>query len=138
MLAVNGADRAPAGTVTVAGTDTTDVFPLLSVTTAPPGGAIADKVTVPVEDAPPVTAVGFKVMADTLAGATVPITAISARPMFWPTAVLTVNRIDVTVREGNEIVRGAPLFGNVPTGTLLPSLKDNVAEVTLSTGFGLS
>jgi hypothetical protein len=51
----------PAATVTLEGTVATDVLPLWSVTTAPPEGAAALRVTVPVELFPPLTLVGLRV-----------------------------------------------------------------------------
>ena len=51
----------PAATVTLAPTVATLVFELLSVKTAPPVGAAALRVTVPVEEEPPVTLVGESV-----------------------------------------------------------------------------
>jgi hypothetical protein len=140
VVIVNVAEVAPAGTVTLEGTVAIVVLLLLSVTTAPPVGATLVRVTVPVEGVPPVTLAGFSVTEVRLGGGKDPITAISARPMFWLDAetVLTVNVIQVTVFEAKEIVSPAPLFGNVPTGTVLPSLKDSVPDVTLSFKFGLS
>jgi hypothetical protein len=52
---------APAGTVTLAGTAATPVLLLERETTAPPAGAGPLRVTVPVEDVPPVTLVGLSV-----------------------------------------------------------------------------
>jgi len=52
---------APAATVTLAGVLATAVLLLESVTVAPPDGAAALKVTVPVDEFPPVTLAGFKV-----------------------------------------------------------------------------
>ena len=57
---VNVAEVAPAATVTLAGTWATAVLLLESVMSAPPEGAAALRVTVPVEEFPPVTLVGFK------------------------------------------------------------------------------
>ena len=51
----------PAATVTLEGTVATDVLLLVRVTVAPPEGAAALRVTVPVELLPPLTLVGFKV-----------------------------------------------------------------------------
>ena len=55
---------APAATVTLAGTLATAGLLLESVTTAPPGGATALKVAVPVEALGPTTLVGFTDKAD--------------------------------------------------------------------------
>ena len=59
VLTVNVALVAPAATVTLDGTLATVVLLLESVTTAPPDGAAPLSVTVPVEEFPPVTLVGF-------------------------------------------------------------------------------
>ena len=60
----------PAGTVTlpIAGTLATAVLLLKRVTTAPPVGAAALKVTVPVEDAGPTTLVGLSARAESVTG----------------------------------------------------------------------
>lgn len=60
VLTVNVALVLPAATVTLAGTVATDVFGLVSDTTAPPDGALALSATVPVELFPPLTLVGFR------------------------------------------------------------------------------
>jgi len=52
---------APAATVTLAGTCATVALLLDRVTTAPPAGAAAANVTVPVDEVPPTTEVGFTV-----------------------------------------------------------------------------
>jgi hypothetical protein len=49
----------PAETVTLDGTVAADVLLLDSATTLPPDGAAPDSVTVPVDDVPPDTLVGF-------------------------------------------------------------------------------
>src|SRR5882724_4114752 len=59
VLTVNVALVAPAATVTLDGTLAAVVLLLESVTTAPPDGAAPLNVTVPVEEFPPVTLVGF-------------------------------------------------------------------------------
>jgi hypothetical protein len=62
VLTVNVALVAPAATITLDGVLATFVLLLESVTTAPPEGAAALRVTVPVEDCtPPTTFVGFSV-----------------------------------------------------------------------------
>ena len=58
--------EAPAVTVTLAGTETIDVFALLSVTTAPPLGAPLVNVIVPCAVVPPTTEVGLTLTADRL------------------------------------------------------------------------
>jgi hypothetical protein len=55
----NVADVVPAETVTLAGRDAIEALLLVSATTAPPAGAAAPNVTVPVDPVPPVTLVGF-------------------------------------------------------------------------------
>src|SRR4051794_22215991 len=54
VVTVKVALVAPAGTVTLAGTFAAAVLLLASVTTIPPAGAAAVRVTVPVEELPPV------------------------------------------------------------------------------------
>src|SRR2546427_459663 len=63
VLTVKVAVVAPLGTVTLDGTVATPVLLLDSETRAPPLGAGALSATVPVEELPPVTLVGFKVRA---------------------------------------------------------------------------
>jgi hypothetical protein len=58
----------PPATVTLAGTVAAEVLLLVSVTTAPPVGAALLKVTVPVDDDPPGTVVGFKETDATVTG----------------------------------------------------------------------
>ena len=60
VVTVNVALVVPAATVTLAGTVAAAVLLLASVTTAPPAGAALLNVTVPVAEAPPVTAVGLR------------------------------------------------------------------------------
>ena len=60
---------APAATVTLAGTITVDGLLLLSMTTAPPLGAVEVNVTVPCELLPPTTEDGLILIAERLAAA---------------------------------------------------------------------
>jgi hypothetical protein len=66
VSAVNVAVLELAATVTVAGTVAADVLPLSNWTIAPPAGAAAFNVTVPVELVPPVTELGLSVTNTTL------------------------------------------------------------------------
>ena len=61
---MNVALVAPAATVTLAGTRAAVVLLLESATCAPPVGAAALSVTVPVDEFPPTTLVGFSVSDD--------------------------------------------------------------------------
>jgi hypothetical protein len=65
---VNVAEVAPAATVTLAGTRATVVLLLESVMSAPPEGAAPLNLTVPVEEFPPVTLVGFKLKDERVGG----------------------------------------------------------------------
>jgi hypothetical protein len=94
---------APAGTVTVAGT-VAAVLLLASVTTSPPEEAGEVRVTVPVEELPPVTLEGFRLPLDTVAAAAAGFTAKVADRVTTPaiaeiaTAVDAVTTFVVTVK----------------------------------------
>ena len=64
---------APAATVMLAGTCAAAVLLLVRVTTAPPDGAGPVKVTVPVDDVPPITEVGLRVTEVSAAAVTVKV-----------------------------------------------------------------
>jgi hypothetical protein len=70
VVTENVAVVCPAATVTLAGT-AADVLLLPSATTAPPVGATALNLTVPVEPAPPVTVVGLNDTEEITGGFTV-------------------------------------------------------------------
>jgi hypothetical protein len=72
VVVVNVTEDAPAGTVTVGGTDATAGLPLVSVTTAPPAGAAPFSLTVLlVVDPPPTTSAGDSVRDVSCAASTV-------------------------------------------------------------------
>lgn len=68
VLTVNEAVVAPARTVTEAGTVATEVLLLERVTIVPPAGAALVSVTVPLDELPPVTAVGLRATSCNAAG----------------------------------------------------------------------
>src|SRR5436190_23816205 len=80
----------PAATVTDAGTMAALMLLLVSVTTAPPAGAAAASVTVPVLPTPPVTEAGFRVT-EASGGFTTIVTILDA-PLY-----VAVMFTDVTV-----------------------------------------
>ena len=77
VLTVNVALVAPATTVTLAGTLAADVLLLESAICAPPAGAGPPSVTVPVDEFPPVTLVGFSVSEAKVGGGGVAAVTVS-------------------------------------------------------------
>src|SRR5438093_13201911 len=73
VLTVKVALVLPAGTVTLAGTVAAPVLLLDKLTTAPPLGAGALSVTVPVEELPPVTLDGLRLSDESVGGAGVTV-----------------------------------------------------------------
>ena len=73
VVIVNVALVAPAVTVTLAGTCAADVLLLVRVTTAPPDGAGPVKVTVPVDEVPPITELGLRLTEVSAAAVTVKV-----------------------------------------------------------------
>jgi hypothetical protein len=69
VATVNVAVVDPAATVTLAGTCAAVVLLLVSDMLAPPAGAAPLSVTVPVDELPPVTLVGFRVTEDNVTAA---------------------------------------------------------------------
>jgi hypothetical protein len=93
---------APAATVTLAGTLAEPLL-LERETTEPPEGAAPDSVTVPCEELPPVTLVGFSVTEETVgedAGVTVKVACLELDPRVAVivTLVFVVTPLVVTVK----------------------------------------
>ena len=113
----------PACTVTLDGTVATDVLLLESVTTAPPEGAAAVRVTVPVDLFPPLTMVGFRVSEEsvTVAGGVMvreACTELLPRVAVITAVVVVVTDVVVTV---NEAVVAPAVTVTLP-GTLAEEL----------------
>jgi hypothetical protein len=66
VLTVNVALLAPAGTVTLAGTVAAAVLSLIRETVAPPVGACPLRVTVPIEEDPPITLIGLSAIEESV------------------------------------------------------------------------
>jgi hypothetical protein len=94
VVTENVAVVCPAATVTLTGT-VAAVLLLPSVTTAPPTGATAVNVTVPVEPAPPVTLVGFSDTEEIFTGFTVGLTVKVAFPLLAPEVPVMVTDVVV-------------------------------------------
>jgi hypothetical protein len=97
VMAKEGETVAPAATVTDAGTVAPALL-LVSVTTAPPDGAAALSVTVPLVDVPPTTEDGDKVTAEIAAPAGVTVKVAVWVPLYIAeifTGVLTVTAVVV-------------------------------------------
>jgi len=114
VLTVNVALVAPAGTVTLAGTEAAAVLLLESDTTAPPLGAALVKVAVPVAEPPPVTVDGLRVIALRLAGGGTGLTVSVAVRVVAPCAPVIVTAVDVAT----ELVVTAKLALVAPAATV--------------------
>lgn len=113
----------PAAILTLAGT-VADALLLVSATKRPPAGAGAVKVTVPVEEAPPVTLAGFSDIEDSAAGALIVSCAVALMPLYVAVMVATVEEepaLVVTVKVAEEL---PGLTLTVP-GTVAEELLDD-------------
>jgi hypothetical protein len=124
VVTVNGALVFPAGTVTVLGT-LAELLSLESDTTAPPEGAGPSRVTVPCDDEPPVTLVGFRLTVVT-ANAGVMFREVSKElaPMVAVMNTLVLEETDVVVTVNEAAVLPAAtvtLAGTVAAELLLES-----------------
>ena len=134
----------PADTVTLDGTVATDVLPLESVTTTPPEGALAVRVTVPVELLPPLTLVGFRVSEERLtapAGVTVreacaeldpSVAVITAVEVVLTACVLTV-KLALVLPDDTVTVEGTVATEVLPleSVTTVPPVGADALKVTV-------
>lgn len=131
VLTVKFALTFPAATVTLDGTVATEVLLLESVTIAPPEGAAAVRVTVPVELFPPLTLVGFSVRDESvtlpLAGVMVNVACCELLPNVAVITAVVVLLTDVVVTVNVADVE--------PDGTvtLLGTLADELLLLKLTT-----
>jgi hypothetical protein len=119
VVAVNVAEEAPAGTVTVPGIATA-ALPLARATTRPPAGAGALSVTVPWDVPPPVTVDGAKLSAEAAAAGAAPgsthSTVRSGRPVSSALIIAAVDLATADVVTGND-TRIAPAGTVTVAGT---------------------
>jgi len=130
VLTVKFALLFPAGTVMLDGTVATDVLLLESVTIAPPEGAAAVRVTVPVELFPPLTVVGLRVREESVtadAGVTVRDACAELDPR-----VAVITAVVVVVTDVVVIVNVA-LVAPEATVTLLGTLAEELLLDKLTT-----
>jgi hypothetical protein len=127
--AVNVLLAAPAGTVTLAGTEAPAAL-LDSDTRMPPDGAALDNVTVPVEFAPPVTLAGFMLSPWRLAGGGTGVTvrdAVLDAPPYDPVSVTGVLAATEEVAIANvPLVAPAAIVTLAGTVAALVLLLDSV------------
>src|SRR6516162_3136170 len=108
VATVNVAVVAPAATVTEAGTVAALVLLLVNATTAPPAGAAALSVTVPVLFAPPVRLPGFTVI-EASAETEVVLRVVLAVAVALGVAVVVAGGVGVTVAVGAGVGASKPL-----------------------------
>src|SRR5215831_9762893 len=109
VATVNVAVVAPAATVTETGTVAALVLLLVNATTAPPAGAAALSVTVPVLFAPPVRLPGFSVIETSAALTEVVSRLVVAVAVALGVAVAVAGGVGVTVAVGVGVGASKPL-----------------------------
>ena len=126
VLTVNVALLAPAATVTLAGTLAAVVLLLESVTVAPPAGAAPLKVTVPVEEFPPVTLVGFSESEERVGGGGGAAVTVSEADLLAP---LNVAEMETVVDTATALVLTVNVALVAPAATV--TLDGTLATVVL-------
>src|SRR5206468_3670755 len=123
VVTTNPIVLSPAGTVTLPGTATTAVLLLDRVTTAPPAGAAALSVTVPVDVLPPGTLVGWRLSDVGVAAGVTVSCADRVAPPLVAEIVTVVDIVTALVVTPNiaVVLPGATLTapGTVATAVLL-------------------
>jgi hypothetical protein len=118
VVTVKLTELAPAGTVTLAGT--VDALELSeSDTTAPPVGAGALNVTVPVEEAPPTTLAGLTVTADSAGAGAGGFTVMAEN---WNAPSIAADSCTVLRELGNVVTTKLALVWPPGTNTLAGTL----------------
>jgi hypothetical protein len=126
VVIVKAAVVAPAGTVTVAGTVALPTFEA-RFTVAPPVGAAAPRVTVPVEDEPPVTVVGDIVTLVRDGAVTVSEAVAETTPRFAESAlavIVAVSVVETEVVETENVADVAPESTVTVAGTVANEESD--------------
>ncbi len=126
VLTVKVALVAPAATVTLAGTLAAVVLLLESVTVAPPAGAAPLKVTVPVEEFPPVTLVGFSESEERVGGGGGAAVTVSEADLLAP---LNVAEMETVVDTATALVLTVNVALVAPAATV--TLDGTLATVVL-------
>ena len=126
VATANDALVAPAATVTLVGTVAALVLLLVSATTAPPDGAAADKVSVPVDAVPPTTDDGLTVTADNAAAAE---TAPAVKRRVTENGPNTPAEFRARTRHHNRCAGRASIVAWDPVTTALATNGDAMLDV---------
>jgi hypothetical protein len=138
VVAVKAAVVAPAATVTDAGTWAAAVFELVRVTTTPPAGAAPLSVTVPVEEAPPMTEVGLR-LRPLRAAAGVTVKVAVRLTLLYAAVIVTAVVEDTLPVVAVKVVVVAPAATVTDAGTWAAAVFELVRVTTAPpVGAGLS
>ena len=111
VVTVKVAEVAPAGTVTLVGTDATAGLALESAIVAPPAGAAELRPTVPVDGVPPGTVLGLRTREEI-------VVAVTTRLALRVTPSSVADRFTVQGVQGSGIVEIEKLALVAPAGTV--------------------